>query len=351
MPFHSVCQPSGHLDLTFLEILQDVISAGDADVLLGRDVGAPPLPAAATVRLGLLDVVNNLQLLVKAGGYTAAAFDDIAEDVATPLSTSFGEAAAPSDLGAAAAAAGSGLGLVQGKVDTDETSASMPGVAQPRQSAATTGETGAAEVLGETVEAAAGPGPAAAAEAFNHTAAALWPDYYYDLSTAHTSHLEVPLRLPQAAGAAAAGVAGATASAAATGFGEAPARSRLPEPFQARATARVEPQAQQQSVGQLASSAGVEGFKQLSKGLEGLLHGVPFLRQLVPPLKHRLQSAQVEDVLPASALAYTLEPSIHRGGSTFILNPQALLVPQTSFPARRWVKNILTCIVILFRKT
>ena len=50
------------LDLSFLRVLQAVKHAGVTDVLLGVDEGAPPLPAASCLRMGLLDLASNLQV-------------------------------------------------------------------------------------------------------------------------------------------------------------------------------------------------------------------------------------------------------------------------------------------------
>jgi hypothetical protein len=49
---------------SFLERISDLHSSGVADVVLGFDTAAPPLPATSCMRVNLLDVAANLQALV-----------------------------------------------------------------------------------------------------------------------------------------------------------------------------------------------------------------------------------------------------------------------------------------------
>ena len=50
------------MDCGFLRVLQLLRDSGAADVVLGCDTEAPPLPGPASMQLGLLDVLANLQV-------------------------------------------------------------------------------------------------------------------------------------------------------------------------------------------------------------------------------------------------------------------------------------------------
>jgi hypothetical protein len=303
------CTDPSRLSLSFLHILQQLRASHTCpDVVLGVDVGAPPLPAAACVRLGLLDVVHNLQQL--------------AETDRVPLLLSGAE-----PVGAASASNSSSSGSARAPLKAD---------------AAAEGGTGGCSVSGS---------------AFNAAVAAVWPDWYYDLSSLHSSHLEVPCRLNE--DSVLVGAVAAPPSA---------AKQQESGSSSRRGSAGVHA---------AGSAAAVSSFKQLAQGLQGLLVGRPFLRSLqyVQPSystcsSNTSSSSSTAGSTPgcgapqASAATYGasgllgaaaaaaaavqgsaevhLEPSVHRGGCTFILNAAALKVPQHAFAARR--SDMLWCL-------
>lgn len=267
-----LCVPAdpGSLDTRFLSHLEHLRARSTADIVQGCDVGAPPLPPASTVQLGLLDVVANLQALSTA---TAA--------------------------------------LRVPEVTTDKPMGFTPVSDQSHSSSTDHLATASIGVpIADSSRFAAGASSSrlgVSAAAFNMAAAAaVWPDMYYDLSAAHTSHLNVPLRtdafyLPEDA-----------------------SKSGL-------------------------SDAAIHTFNVIGKGLQGVLQGVPFLRHL--PTPSRCGNIDILDICtPSLSSAAVLgsrsstvsctnlllvEPSVHRGGSTFIFNHSALQIPQHAFPARR----------------
>jgi hypothetical protein len=398
-----------------LKILQDVISHHSADVLLGRDVGAPPLPAASTVRLNLLDLVSSLQLLHKVGedAAIAAPSQQQTAPATAPKATTVGASADRVTAASSAVTSLDWVGTPSGRAvnPANGVGAGSAGRSADTKSRGASGlqtaeaeERAAVEERSAALAAAAKPDAVArevgaAAEAFNHAASALWPDFYYELSAVHSSHLEVPFRLPIVAAAAAVTPSSAELAAAAAASpilpaAAAPAACAAPAPVLAAVPAAAAVAATMaplpaalvaaantaNTTSFLASTAAAEahpatkppqaclaaatatdtipqegtsaacsgdhhsapaslcqaGFKQVAQGLEGLLHGVPFLRQLLPPPGYSRTAEAAEDGVGRSSVRYTLEPSIHRGGSTFIISPQALLVPQTAYAARRW---------------
>jgi hypothetical protein len=260
------------LDVSFLQLLQRIKAAGSADVLLGCDAGAAPLPAASCMRLGLLDLVSNLQVLaaVQNLGGLAAVLN-------------------PSRAAAAAAAA-----LEAGGVPGLHVGGNMHAAVDP-------------DVGVSSVQPAEDCTHHAA---FNAAACAVWPDAYYDLSAAHSSHLEVPFRTSAYSACAAPGQASHSSSSS-TAAGSICAES-------------------------------VACFSSIAQGLLGLRHGVPFLCGIPAPaagggsnIGLSTSSTTTSSSSSSADSMIILEPSVHRGGSTFVLNHKALLIPQHAFSVRR----------------
>lgn len=173
------------------------------------------------------------------------------------------------------------------------------------------GTAGKAVAEGESLPEASA---AAKAAACNSAAAAVWPEMYYDLSAAHSSHLNVPFRTAAhyLAATSHASLTPAQQSAADKHSGQDP-----PSP---------------------ATAAAVGCLQEVAQGLQGLIHGVPFLRSipLPPSAAKQTNAASVGnrsdcDELPTPDLV----PSVARGGCTAVLNPRALLLKQDAFPVRR----------------
>jgi hypothetical protein len=324
------------LDCSFLQLLRRIKAAASADVLLGSDAGAPPLPAASCMRLGLLDVVSNLQVLAAAQepAAAAAATAGAGEDAHTTQPCSNLQLLAAARGMPAAAATGGGGGAHT--VETCNNLQLLAAAQDPAAAAAAAAADGAGTVQVLTAagssaspsEAAAPARPdatenraismpvAADHAAFNAAACAVWPDAYYDLSVAHSSHLEVPFRT------AAYSLAQQETLASSEGSQQAAAIVM-----------------QSSSTTSSCNADQVACFSGIAKGLLGLRCGVPFLRSIPAPVGMCVESKPSSNSSNSSSRSNSssahLEPSVQRGGSTFVMNHGALLIPQHAFPVRR----------------
>ncbi|KXZ45448.1 hypothetical protein GPECTOR_54g189 [Gonium pectorale] len=282
------------VDPGFLAVLQQLrhapgAGAGPPDVVLGADSGAPPLPAASCSRLALLDLATALRR--HAATYRSAA-----------------------------AAAGAGA------------AAPPPGAA----AAAPTADSAAA----------------AAATAFNGWAKARWPEHYYDLSTAHSDHLEVPLMLPPPPPLllpappllpASPGmerpfaVVGVPTSGWVPGIGGSGCDSATGGAGGTVDGSSTDGSASGGASGRAGDGDPVLGL--LADAAHSLLSGAPFLRGLLPPAQDPFSPPPSPGPPRPAAL-----PSLHRGGSTFVFQPAALRMPQQAFACRR--SDMLWCVAL-----
>ena len=208
------------MDCRFLQIISAAHAQGSADVLLGRDVAAPPLPAAACLRVNLLDFCCSLDAT-------------LASDAGSSCTEMSGGAADASD------------------------------------------------------QMAVSPVPSSLGVTFAELSEA-----YFDLTDAHHAHLETPAWVIQASAAA----------------------SPQPQP----------------AAGQTLSP--------LAGALDSITAGTPFLRSLPADRTGvaKLRADQLRDTASNSGgFDIELQPSVLRGGCTFVLHPELLHLPQDAWHGRR----------------
>lgn len=211
------------MDCRFLNIISAAYAKGSADVLLGCDVAAPPLPAAACLRVNLLDFCSSL------------------------------DATLASDAG----------------------------------NSCTETNGGAAGVSSQVAESSAP----------SKTASTELSEAYYDLTNVHHAHLETPAWVTQTPAAA--------------------------------------PSWLQPAAGQTLSL--------LADALDSITAGAPFLRSLPADrtAAARLEAEQHRDAASSfGGFDVELQPSVLRGGCTFVLRPELLHLPQDAWHGRRYVDRI-----------